>query len=97
MHKRQSKFQTTRIIKNDDYNRQLKLCRKLGFEINFVSHLPRHTYTNLLIESSNRDIYVISKSLGHRRLAATESYISDFNTERVEEVVNDLTGQFSFM
>jgi len=94
-----SKFQYNQVSsKTTIYNRQLKLLQKAcGFEINFVSHLPRHTYTNLLIESSNRDIYVISKSLGHRRLAATESYISDFNTERVEEVVNDLTGQFSFM
>lgn len=94
---RLTKFQYNQISsKTAVYNKQLKRLQKtFEMDITFTSHLPRHTYTNLLIESTDRDIYVISKSLGHRRLSATEHYVDDFNKERIDKGVGGFTKQFN--
>lgn len=94
-----TKFQYNQISsKTTIYNKQLKrLQEKCGIDVLFTSHLPRHTYTNLLIETTDRDIYSISKLIGHRRLSATENYVNEFNKDRVEKVSDELSKQFDFM
>lgn len=94
-----TKFQYNQISsKTTVYNKQLKrLQERCGIDVLFTSHLPRHTYTNLLIENTDRDIYSISKLIGHRRLSATENYVNEFNKDRVEKVSDELSSQFDFM
>jgi len=58
------------------YNKQLKvLQKKCDIDITLTSHIPRHTYTNLMIQNDG-DVYEISKSLGHQGINTTDKYIS---------------------
>ena len=75
------------------YNKQLKKLQALcNIDTVFTSHLARHSYTNLMIETTNKDIYTISKSLGHSTLSTTEHYVNDFLYERIYES-NDAMNQ----
>lgn len=66
------------------YNRGLKkLGDSIGTNVRLTSHVARHTYTNLMLEIST-DVYSISKSLGHSNLSITESYLKDFDIEKVD-------------
>jgi len=81
--------------KTASYNKQLKkLQEAVGLNKTITSHLARHTYTNLMIDSTNKDIYVISRSLGHKNLKTTESYVSEFSEERVNSGVQGMAGNF---
>lgn len=82
-----SKYQYNQLSsKTAYYNKQLKKLQALcGIDTVFTSHLARHSYTNLMIETTNKDIYVISKSLGHSALSTTEHYVNDFLYERIFE------------
>ena len=91
-----TQFQFNQISsKTTIYNKQLKelqfLCR---IKTILTSHITRHTYTNLLIENTDNDIYSISKSLGHQRLSTTEHYLSDFNTIRTDKVNQEMNDLF---
>ena len=44
-------------------------------EISLTSHLPRHTYTNLMIEFGG-DLYEISRLIGHGNIQTTDKYIN---------------------
>ena len=81
-----SKFQYNQMSsKTTIYNKQLKkLQERCGIKKNLTSHLSRHSYTGLMIEITNKDIYTISKSLGHSNISTTENYVSNFLDERVE-------------
>jgi site-specific recombinase XerD len=80
------------------YNKQLKRLQKAcDIEITLTSHIPRHTYTNLMIELTNRDIYTISKTLGHSRLSTTDHYIDDFNLDKISDDLNSLSSEFNFI
>ncbi len=78
------------------YNRSLKKLQEIC-EIDKVltSHVPRHTYTNLMIEIGG-DIYEISKSLGHQGLKTTERYVNLIKG-KIESRNKDLGDQFSFI
>ena len=88
-------FETIVSSKTTIYNKQLKelqfLCK---IKTKLTSHITRHTYTNLLIENTDNDIYSISKSLGHQRLSTTEHYLSDFNTIRTDKVNQEMNDLF---
>ncbi|SHH50852.1 tyrosine-type recombinase/integrase [Flavobacterium johnsoniae] len=77
------------------YNKQLKkLQEKCGSDVVFTSHLARHSYTGLMIETTNKDIYTISKTLGHSSLSMTEHYVSEFLWERIEESNESMNDSF---
>jgi len=82
-----SKYQYNQLSsKTAHYNKQLKKLQELcQIDIVFTSHLARHSYTNLMIETTNKDIYTISKSLGHSSLSTTEHYLNEFLTDRINE------------
>lgn len=73
------------------YNRNLKkLGAWLETNIRLTSHTPRHTFTNLLLTNST-DVYSVSKSLGHQQIQVTESYINEFDEEKID---NDMIDTF---
>jgi len=78
------------------YNRNLKILQKIsGIGITLTTHVPRHTYTNLMIEIGG-DVYEISKSLGHQGLKTTQTYIKTLE-ERISDRNEDLGKNVSFM
>ncbi|MBK7764099.1 MAG: site-specific integrase [Bacteroidetes bacterium] len=80
------------------YNRQLKrLQNKCEIDVVLTSHISRHTYTNILIDATDNDIYSISKSLGHQRLSTTEHYINEFSNERTDKVNDEFNDKFSYL
>ena len=92
-----TQFQYNQISsKTTLYNRELKRLQALTpIKTTLTSHLARHTYTNLLVELTNNDIYSISKSLGHQRLATTEHYLDGFSTDRMDRVNDEMSGLFN--
>ena len=80
-----SKYQFNQMSsKTTVYNKYLKkLQEKCEIDVVLTSHLARHSYTSLMIESTDKDIYTISKSLGHANISTTQHYISEFLDERV--------------
>jgi integrase len=91
-----SKYQYNQMsAKTAYYNKQLKkLQQKCGSDVVFTSHLARHSYTGLMIETTNKDIYTISKTLGHSSLSMTEHYVSEFLWERIEESNDNMNNTF---
>ncbi|MDF7812849.1 site-specific integrase [Hymenobacter sp. YC55] len=79
------------------YNRHLKELQALaGIKTNLTAHIPRHTYTNLLLtDRGSYDVYDISRSLGHSSLQVTEKYISTFNRERGNHISKQISDRFS--
>jgi integrase len=77
------------------YNKQLKkLQKRCGLNKVLTTHLSRHTYTGLMIEHTGKDIYTISRNLGHSGLKNTEHYVSDFLDKRVISENDDMTKTF---
>ena len=91
-----TKYQYNKISsKTTLYNKNLKNLQKLcGLNTNLSSHISRHTYTDLML-MGNTDVYDISKSLGHTKLATTEHYLKDFSEERVDDSNTKMNNQFS--
>ena len=91
-----SKYQYNQMsAKTAYYNKQLKkLQEKCGSDVVFTSHLARHSYTGLMIETTNKDIYSISKNLGHSSLSMTEHYVGEFMRERIEESNDNMNKTF---
>lgn len=78
------------------YNKKLKELQKIcNIDKTLTSHLPRHTFTNLMI-SNGGDIYEISKSLGHQSLKTTETYVGMIK-DRVLSSNLDLGKTFSIL
>jgi len=78
------------------YNRKLKEIQKLcQIETNLSSHVSRHTYTNLLLNLDNVNMYDLSQSLGHSSLKITEEYIHNgFNLNKLDYLNSQLVAKF---
>jgi integrase len=87
-----------KLIKHNTivYNRKLKEVQKLcQIETNLSSHVSRHTYTNLLLNLDNVNMYDISQSLGHSSLKITEEYIHNgFNLNKLDYLNSQLAAKF---
>lgn len=92
-----TKYQYNQISsKTTMYNKDLKkLQEKCKIERVLTSHLSRHSYTGLMIEATGKDIYTISKSLGHSNITTTEEYVSHFLEHRVLSENEELNNQFT--
>ena len=77
------------------YNRDLKRLQKtLDFNKTLKSHLPRTTFTNIMMKGkvSHRDI---SNTLGHSSISITDEYIkSGFNNDGVDSVIKGTSDSF---
>lgn len=92
-----SKYQYNQMSsKTTIYNKQLKkLQERCGLNKVLTTHLSRHTYTGLMIEHTEKDIYTISRNLGHNGLKSTEEYVSDFLDNRVISENDGMTKTFN--
>ena len=74
------------------YDRKLKLVAKsCNVETNLSSHVSRHSYTNLLLNMDNVNLYDISQSLGHKNITITENYLqSGFSSKKIDYLNKNL-------
>lgn len=69
----------------NQYNRSLKaIARKAGIASRITSYTTRHTWASVAY-SSNVDLPVISKALGHTNTQTTLTYIKEINDSRLDE------------
>ena len=94
-----SKYQYNQISsKTALYNKNLKKIQTAcGITTKLSSHISRHTYTDFMLMEDGIDVYDISKSLGHTRLATTEHYLREFSTDRVDDSNLKVNSRFSVM
>ena len=76
------------------YNRALKhIARKTGISHNLTSYVSRHSWASLAF-SSNVDLPIISKALGHANPQNTLVYIKEINDERLTEANRKILEKF---
>lgn len=77
------------------YNRHLKeLQTKVGLDTVLKSHLSRHSYAYMLL-NSDVDVYTISQSLGHTGgLQVTEKYLKGFKDNKTADVNKAMADQY---
>ena len=75
------------------YNRKLKeVSQRSKIETELSSHVARHSFTNLLLNMDNVNLYDVSQSLGHKNITITQSYIqSGFNSQKVDYINKNLS------
>jgi site-specific recombinase XerD len=96
---RLSKYQYNQISsKTALYNKNLKkLQSACEISTKLSSHISRHTYTDFMLMEDGIDVYDISKSLGHTRLATTEHYLREFSVDRVDDSNLKVNSRFSVL
>lgn len=71
-------------------NKYLKqLAKKANITKTITSHVARHSFADHL-RKSGTNLYTISKALGHSSLEMTENYLESFDTDAVDNAMNDL-------
>ncbi len=59
------------------------LQKECEISVTMRSHVSRHTFTELML-NLGQDLYIISKSLGHKNFSVTQSYVNSFHKEQVD-------------
>lgn len=80
------------------YNRNLKELQKLlNIEKSLKTHLPRVSFTNIMINTEGVSPHDIKETLGHSSISITDEYLkTGFNDGRIDEVIsNKLGNQFT--
>lgn len=68
------------VMSNAQYNMRLKLVQEAaGIELSLTSHMGRHTFACLAINSGVR-IEVLAQMMGHANIRTTQIYAKIFNT-----------------
>lgn len=71
-------------------NKNLKiLARKAGIEKNISTHVARHSMADFLRRNS-RDLFAISKVLGHSSIKITEGYLSSLDQQELDDTIATL-------
>lgn len=52
-------------------------------------HVARHSFADVARQRS-KDIYAISKALGHASLSVTESYLASFDQDAVDSLTDQM-------
>lgn len=77
-------------IRNNSLNRSLKQIDKhlkIGKELNM--HMAKHSFTDYAVKNKI-GVLMISRLLGHTKLATTQHYLKDFYQEEEVEAINTL-------
>ena len=77
------------------YDRKLKLVgQACKIDTPLSSHVSRHSFTNLLLNMDNVNLYDISQSLGHKNITITDNYLkSGFNNRKIDYINKNLDGK----
>lgn len=69
-------------------NKYLKeIAKYCGIFKKLTTHVARHTFTDLALQATNENIYLVQKSLGHSSVKTTEIYTRNrVNFERISPV-----------
>ena len=79
-------------IANNNTNRSLKvIARRCSLNKNLSMHIAKHSFTDYAVKS-DVDLLMISKLLGHTKLATTEHYLKDFYQKEQSEVIKKMFG-----
>jgi integrase len=78
------KFQSFRAY----YNKLLKLVSaQANISKNLTSHIARHSYASLMLElGENINLFDLMTSLGHQRLATTQTYIQRLSNKKIDQL-----------
>jgi integrase len=78
------KFQSFRAY----YNKLLKLVSaQANIPKNLTSHIARHSYASLMLElGENINLFDLMTSLGHQRLATTQTYIQRLSNKKIDQL-----------
>lgn len=73
------------------YNRNLKeLQQEVGLKKKLTSHLPRVTYTNLMLNLDGVSAYDIMEGLSHSSLSITDVYLrTGFKKDKTDDIQDD--------
>jgi integrase len=73
-------------------NKYLKeVAKYCGIFKKLTTHVSRHTFTDLALQATNENIYLVQKSLGHTSVRTTEAYSRNrVNFERNSPVISIL-------
>ena len=71
-------------------NRLLKtLAEKIETKVNVSFHVARHSFADYA-RRNTKDLYAISKALGHTKLQTTQTYLKSFDEDAVDEMMEGL-------
>lgn len=77
------------LCKSKWYNSLLKKIQKhFEFDTNLSTHTGRHTFTRIGL-SQGVSLYTLSKSLKHKTLQSTQSYLKNFDGELVNKEIDE--------
>jgi integrase len=88
-----------RLMKNKTivYNRNLKELQALAkINTTLTTHIARHTFASLSLNTDGINLYDISQSLGHTDIKITQVYLSGFDSKRLETLNIKIANKFSF-
>ena len=84
------KFISARDKARAKINKQLVILeKKAEVPRHITTHVARHTFADLA-RKAGMDIYLISKALGHKSIKQTERYFDSFDSEGVDDMLNQL-------
>lgn len=75
------------------YNYHLKILSKELSLPKITSHIARHTFTQLLV-NSNTNLHFIQQMLGHSSLGVTQNYVASLHTTQLDEISETIAKQF---
>lgn len=79
-------------IQNNNLNRALKIiAKRCGINKSVSMHMGKHSFADYAVKS-NVNLLMISKLLGHTRLATTQHYLKDFYQKEETDTINKLFG-----
>ena len=74
-------------------NKYLKdLASKAGLPKKVSFHVSRHSFADYA-RKKTKDIYGLSKALGHSGIHITQQYLSDFDQDAVDQTMDDVFGE----
>ena len=77
-------------IQNNDLNRALKIIAKqCKIDKPISMHMAKHSFTDYAVKS-DVGLLMISKLLGHTKLATTQNYLKDFYHKEESDTINKL-------
>ena len=88
------------ITEMQKYNRVRKICRQVNTELHKIAkrleieedvttYVARHSFATVL-KKSGVNIGIISQALGHKDIKTTQIYLSEFDNEQVDSVMQNL-------